>query len=105
MPHDHPNTHVVLVLDASGNMRLRRAQALECVNEFIRQAKQDRDLYEVSFSLITFSSDAVTAIRKMDVMETVRLVTADEYRCSSATPLFDAVVSSVTLAQVWLGET
>jgi uncharacterized protein YegL len=93
----HPNTHVCLVLDASGSMQLRHAQALDCVNDFIRSSKRDRDLYEASFSLITFNSEAVNAIRKAEVMEPVKLVTADEYRCAHLTPLFDAIGLGVGL--------
>jgi hypothetical protein len=65
--------------------------ALGGVNGYITTAKQDRALFESRFSMITFSSESVDTIRKNEIMETVKPIGAEEYRCSGWTPLYDAI--------------
>jgi hypothetical protein len=84
-------THVCLVLDRSASMQAVREDALGGVNSYIQTANQDRALYEARFSLITFSSESVDTIRKNEIMETVKPIGSDEYRCSGWTPLYDAI--------------
>jgi uncharacterized protein YegL len=84
-------THVCLVLDRSGSMQAVHGDALGGVNSYIAAAKQDRALYESRFSMITFSSESVDAIRKNEIMETVKPIGSEEYRCSGWTPLYDAI--------------
>ena len=84
-------THVCLVLDRSGSMQSVREDALGGVNSYIQTAKQNRDLYEARFSMITFSSDSVDTVRKNEVMETVKPIDSEEYRCAGWTPLYDAI--------------
>ena len=66
-------THVCLVLDKSGSMQSVYEDALGAVNGYITRAKQDRNLYEARFSLITFNSQSVNTIRANEVMETVKI--------------------------------
>jgi Mg-chelatase subunit ChlD len=84
-------THVCLVLDRSGSMQAVHADALGSVNSYIEAAKRDKALYESRFSLITFNSESVDTIRKGEVMETVKPIGSEEYRCGGWTPLFDAI--------------
>ena len=84
-------THVCLVLDCSGSMQAIHDDALGGVNSYITSAKQDRALYESRFSMITFSSESVDTIRKNEIMETVKPIGSEEYRCSGWTPLYDAI--------------
>jgi len=84
-------THVCLVLDRSGSMQAIHDDALGGVNSYITSAKQDRALYESRFSMITFSSESVDTIRKNEVMETVKPISSEEYRCGGWTPLYDAI--------------
>jgi len=84
-------THVCLVLDRSGSMQSVREDALGSVNSYIQTAKQDRDLYESRFSMITFSSEGIDIIRKNEIMETVKPIGTGEYVCNGLTPLYDAV--------------
>jgi Mg-chelatase subunit ChlD len=84
-------THVCLVLDRSGSMQAIHDDALGGVNSYITTAKQDRALYESRFSMITFSSESVETIRKNEIMETVKPIGAEEYRCAGWTPLYDAI--------------
>jgi Mg-chelatase subunit ChlD len=84
-------THVCLVLDRSGSMQAIRDDALGGVNGYIMAAKQDRALYESRFSLITFSSESVDTIRRNEIMEEVKPIGSDEYRCAGWTPLYDAI--------------
>jgi len=84
-------THVCLVLDKSGSMQSVYEDALGAVNGYITRAKQDRNLYEARFSLITFNSQGVDTIRANEVMETVKPLTHGEYSCAGMTPLYDAV--------------
>jgi Mg-chelatase subunit ChlD len=65
--------------------------ALGAVNGYITRAKQDRNLYEARFSLITFNSHGVDTIRKNEVMETVKPIEPGEFSCAGMTPLYDAV--------------
>jgi hypothetical protein len=65
--------------------------ALGGVNSYITCAKQDRALYESRFSMITFSSESVETIRKNEIMETVKPIASEEYRCRGWTPLYDAI--------------
>src|SRR5258705_9896146 len=41
--------------------------------------------------MITFSSESVEAIRKNEIMETVKPIASEEYRCGGWTPLYDAI--------------
>ena len=84
-------THICLVLDRSGSMQAVYDDALGGVNSYITSAKQDRSLYESRFSMITFSSESVDTIRKDAIMETVKPIGAEEYRCAGWTPLYDAI--------------
>jgi Mg-chelatase subunit ChlD len=84
-------THVCLVLDRSGSMQAIREDALGGVNSYVMAAKRDRALYESKFSLITFSSESVDTIRKNEIMEEVKPLASDEYRCAGWTPLYDAI--------------
>jgi Mg-chelatase subunit ChlD len=84
-------THVCLVLDRSGSMQAAHADALGSVNTYITTSKRNRDLYEARFSMITFNSESVDTLRKNEIMETVKPIGSEEYRCSGFTPLFDAV--------------
>jgi Mg-chelatase subunit ChlD len=84
-------THVCLVLDRSGSMQSVREDALGGVNSYIQGGKQNRDLYEARFSMITFCSESVDTIRANEIMETVKPVGTDEYRCAGWTPLYDAI--------------
>lgn len=84
-------THVCLVLDRSGSMQAVHADALGSVNSYIEAAKRDKALYESRFSLITFSSESVDTIRKGEIMDAVKPVGSEEYRCGGWTPLYDAV--------------
>jgi Mg-chelatase subunit ChlD len=65
--------------------------AIGAVNGYLTRAKQDRDLYEAHFSLVVFNSHAVETLRKDQVLETVKPLAHEEYRCDGMTPLFDAV--------------
>jgi hypothetical protein len=84
-------THVCLVLDRSGSMQAIHDDALGGVNSYITSAKQDRALYESRFSMITFNSESVDTIRKNEIMETVKPIGSEEYRCAGWTPLYDAI--------------
>jgi Mg-chelatase subunit ChlD len=88
---DTSTTRICLVLDRSGSMQAVREDALGGVNSYIQAAKENRDLYEARFSMITFSSESIDTIRKSEIMETVKPVGGDEYHCAGWTPLFDAV--------------
>jgi Mg-chelatase subunit ChlD len=84
-------THICLVVGRSGSMQAIRDDALGGVNSYIMSAKQDRALYESRFALITFSSDSVDTIGKNEIMEEVKPIGSDEYRCAGWTPLYDAI--------------
>ena len=84
-------THICIVVDRSGSMQAIREDALGGVNSYITSAKQDRALYESKFSLITFSSESVDTIRSNEIMEQVKPIGSDEYRCAGWTPLYDAI--------------
>jgi len=90
-------THVCLVLDRSGSMQAIHDDALGGVNSYITSAKQVRALYESRFSMITFSSESVDTIRKNEVMETVKPIASEEYRCGGWTPLYDAIGRGIGL--------
>jgi len=84
-------THVCLVLDRSGSMQAIHDDALGGVNSYITSAKQDRSLYESRFSMIVFNSEGVETIRKDEIMEMVKPIGPEEYRCAGWTPLYDAI--------------
>jgi len=96
-------THVCLVLDRSGSMQAIHDDALGGVNSYIASAKQDRALYESRFSLITFNSESVDAIRKNEIMEEVKPIGSDEYRCAGWTPLYDAIGRGIGILDEALG--
>lgn len=84
-------THVCLVRDRSGSMQAIHDDALGGVNSYIAAAKRNKALFESKFSLITFNSESVDTIRKNEIMETVKPVGTEEYRCGGWTPLYDAI--------------
>ena len=105
MSHDQ-STHICLVLDRSGSMQAVHADALGSVNSYVQAAKQGRALYEAKFSLITFNSEGIHTIRQNEMMETVRPMNSEEYRCSGLTPLYDAIGRGIgTLDEVLAGKT
>jgi Mg-chelatase subunit ChlD len=65
--------------------------ALGGVNSYIAAAKRDKALYESKFSLITFNSESMDTLRKNEIMETVKPIAVEEYRCGGWTPLYDAI--------------
>lgn len=96
-------THVCLILDMSGSMQAVYEDALGAVNGYVARAKQNRDLYEARFSLVTFNSHGVETVRKDEIMETVRPLAHEEYRCDGMTPLYDAVGRGVGILDEALG--
>src|SRR5262245_10163249 len=98
-------THICLVLDRSGSMQAIRAAALGGVNGYIMAAKQDRALYESKFSLITFSSESVDTIRENEIMEQVKPISGDEFRCAGWTPLYDAIGRGIGILDEATGAT
>jgi Mg-chelatase subunit ChlD len=96
-------THVCLVLDMSGSMQSVFEDALGAVNGYVQRAKQDRDLYEARFSLVVFNSHAVETLRRDEIMETVKPLEREEYRCAGMTPLYDAVGRGVGILDEALG--
>ena len=72
-------------------------------NGYLTRAKQDRELYEARFSLVTFNSHAVETLRKDQILETVKPLAHGEYRCAGMTPLFDAVGRGVGILDEALG--
>ena len=96
-------THVCLVLDMSGSMQSVYEDAIGAVNGYLTRAKQNRELYEARFSLITFNSHAVENLRKSEIMETVKPLAHGEYRCDGMTPLYDAIGRGVGILDEALG--
>ena len=96
-------THVCLVLDMSGSMQSVYEDAIGAVNGYLTRAKQDRELYEARFSLITFNSHAVENLRKSEIMETVKPLAHGEYHCDGMTPLYDAIGRGVGILDEALG--
>jgi hypothetical protein len=72
-------------------MQSVKSDALGAVNGYIERAKKDEALKNSRFSLVTFNSDAVLAIRENLAMEAVKQVEDAEYQCTAMTPLYDAI--------------
>jgi Mg-chelatase subunit ChlD len=96
-------THVCVVLDMSGSMQSVYEDAIGSVNGYLTRAKQDRDLYEARFSLVVFNTHAVEIVRKDQVLETVKPLAHEEYRCAGGTPLYDAIGRGVGILDEALG--
>jgi Mg-chelatase subunit ChlD len=96
-------THVCLVLDMSGSMQSVYEDAIGAVNGYLTRAKQNRDLYEARFSLVTFNSHGVETVRNDQIMETAKPLAHEEYRCDGMTPLYDAVGRGVGILDGALG--
>jgi Mg-chelatase subunit ChlD len=87
----------------SGSMQSVYEDALGAVNGYLTRAKQDRDLYEARFSLVTFNSHGVETLRKDQILETVKPLAHGEYRCAGMTPLYDAVGRGIGILDEALG--
>jgi Mg-chelatase subunit ChlD len=96
-------THVCVVLDMSGSMQSVYEDAIGSVNGYLTRAKQDRDLYEARFSLVVFNTHGVETVRKDQILETVKPLAHEEYRCAGGTPLYDAIGRGVGILDEALG--
>jgi Mg-chelatase subunit ChlD len=97
------SVHVCLILDASGSMQAVYEDALGAVNGYLMRGKQDRNLYEARFSLVVFNSHGVETVRNGQILETVKPLAHEEYRCGGMTPLYDAVGRGVGILDEALG--
>lgn len=111
-PAPADTTHVCVVLDRSGSMQARRADALGGVNSYIEAAKADKNLRESRLSLITFSTvnaathmgglsstsaPSIKTVRDNEPVDKIRPIELGEYVCDGWTPLYDAIGSGIGL--------
>ena len=77
--------------------------ALGAVNGYLMRGKQDRNLYAARFSLVVFNSHGVETVRNGQILETVKPLAHEEYRCNGMAPLYDAVGRGVGILDEALG--
>lgn len=118
-PAPTDTTHVCVVLDRSGSMQARRADALGGVNSYIEAAKADKNLRESRLSLITFSTvnaathmgglsstsaPSIKTVRDNEPVDKIRPIELGEYPCDGWTPLYDAIGSGIGLLDAALAK-
>lgn len=118
-PAPADTTHVCVVLDRSGSMQARRADALGGVNSYIDAAKADKNLRESRLSLITFSTvnaathmgglsstsaPSIKTVRDNEPVDKIRPIELGEYVCDGWTPLYDAIGSGIGLLDAALAK-
>jgi Mg-chelatase subunit ChlD len=97
--------HICLLLDASGSMQLISDDALGSVNTFISDAQQDSALIDSRFTLITFNHKWIAVLREAQSVDAIKPITADEYRCTGMTPLYDALARAIGILDAAVGAT
>jgi uncharacterized protein YegL len=86
-------------------MQLISDDALGSVNTFISDAQQDRALIDSRFTLITFNNKRIAVLREAQSVDAVKPITADEYRCTGMTPLYDAIGRAIGILDGAVGAT
>jgi hypothetical protein len=82
--------HISIVLDRSGSMDTCRTDAVDAVNSYLRQMRQDKAV-QGRLSLVTFDSQSIDTVRDRVPLTACPPLTLTEYEPRAATPLLDAV--------------
>lgn len=95
--------HNLIILDGSGSMSSIYEQALGGANEtirIIRSAQKQAPMQRQYLSFVTFSSNrAKSQVRTIiddEPIDSVKLLTREDYRLGGSTPLYDAMGISLT---------
>lgn len=95
--------HNLIILDESGSMSNIYEQALDGANETIRtirSAQEQGPMLKQYLSFVTFSSDIrrspVQTIIDDEPIDSVKLLTREDYKPGGCTPLYDAMGISLT---------
>lgn len=88
--------HLVLLLDASGSMNLKKEKTIEAVNGYVENLKS---LDNVEFTLILWDSNRYTIWYKGSIQYAPTFV-IDRYLCLGATPLYDVIGRTLKELQI-----
>ena len=92
------NSHILVILDASGSMQPKRGDTIGGVNAYL--AEQARADGAALVTVVTFN-DTMTTIRALEAVTHVRPITEADYSPSGNTALYDAVgLATSTLRDV-----
>ncbi len=80
-----------MLLDRSGSMSGHRRQTIDAVNGYLASLRADALAPDTVFSLTTFDSESIEAVRRNEPGDTVRDLGSNEFVPRAATPLFDAI--------------
>ena len=83
-------THIAMVLDRSGSMSSCRAATIAAVNKYLLEARQDTNLKEADFDLLTFDSESIETARSGAPIKITDL-TEEDFVPRASTPLYDAI--------------
>ncbi len=85
-------THRIhMLLDRSGSMSGYRQQCIAAVNGYLAALRKDALASDTSFSLTTFDSESIDAVRRDEPGARVRDLREQEFEPRAATPLHDAI--------------
>jgi hypothetical protein len=83
-------TNICMVLDRSGSMDTCKAATIDAVNKYLLEVRQDSNLKDAGFTLLSFDTEAIDTMRD-GTPATVSDISADDYIPRGGTPLYDAI--------------
>lgn len=89
-PTKFEQTHIAMVLDRSGSMESCRKATIDAVNKYLLEARQDANMKEADFELLTFDSQSIDTVRNGAPIN-VTDISAEDYVPRGGTPLYDAI--------------
>lgn len=89
-PTKFEQTHIAMVLDRSGSMDSCRKATIDAVNKYLLEARQDANMKEADFELLTFDSQSIDTVRTGAPLN-VKDIREEDYVPRGGTPLYDAI--------------
>lgn len=91
-------THILFILDASGSMGERKEATISGFNEYLNGIKQDTNLKNAHFTLVTFNTQ-FKDVYLDETLEQVVPLDSTTYQVGGMTALYDAIAHVLVTTQ------
>lgn len=99
-PKDTNKVMVSVILDRSGSMAGMESDVVGGVNSFIEQQRKENG--DTFIQMVRFDSDAIETFIEMQRLDSIPLLTKDDYIPRGCTPLLDAIGETIAkLEKEW----